>query len=69
MSKYPQANPEALRCEPLKAAWAGSLTRPGYVGQVIGGRSLPHFQLLQALIFLFLVADVLPNHCIVSAYG
>ena len=27
-SKYPPAEPEALRCEPLKAACAGSLTRP-----------------------------------------
>ncbi len=27
-SKYPPAEPGALRCEPLKAANAGSLTRP-----------------------------------------
>jgi hypothetical protein len=36
--KYPPAEPEALGCEPLKAAWAGSLTRPRrYCGRLVGG--------------------------------
>jgi hypothetical protein len=36
--KYPPAEPGALRCEPLKAAWAGSLTRPRrYCGRLMGG--------------------------------
>jgi hypothetical protein len=30
-SKYPPAEPGAFKCEPLEAAYAGSLTRPRLV--------------------------------------
>ena len=33
-----------------------------------GGRSLPHVHLVQPLVFLLLVADVLPNRGLISPY-
>jgi len=38
------------------------------LGHLIGGRSSPHIQLIEPFVFLPLVADVVPNHCLVAAY-
>ena len=55
--------PFALRCELLKAAGAGSLTRPRLESSHLGGgRSFPQVQICsKRLVFAFLVADVLAN--------
>ena len=68
-SKYPPAKPGALLCEPLKAAYAGTLTRPRLRRATLtGGRSLPEVELVQSFVFLFLVADVLADHGFIPAY-
>lgn len=53
--------PGALRCEPLKAASMSGVAKaaPVMLAHLMGGGSLPHAQLFQMLVFLFLVADVL----------
>ena len=35
----------------------------------VGDRSLPQLELVQPLVFLFLVADVIPNHGFIATYG
>jgi hypothetical protein len=41
---------------------------PIELSHLVGGRSFPQVQLVQALIFHFLVANVLPNHSLIPAY-
>src|ERR1700723_376100 len=48
------AEPRALRCEPLKAAY---------------GRLLPHLQLVQSLVLDLLVADVFAYRFLVASHG
>src|SRR6266568_3312611 len=69
ISKYPPAEPGALRCEPLKAAGAGvANAAPIELGHLDGGRSFPEVHLIQPLVFPLLVADVLPNRGLISPY-
>jgi hypothetical protein len=63
--KYPPAEPGALDCEPLKAAWGVANAAPIFFGHLVGGRSSPQVQLVQALVLLLLVADVLSDHRLV----
>ena len=40
---------------------------PVELGHLFGGRSFPHVELIYPFVFLFLVADVIPNRSLVAA--
>ena len=68
-SKYPPAEPGALDCEPLKAAGGVANAAPFPFGHLVGGRSSPQVQLIQALVLLLLVPNVLADHRLVPTHG
>lgn len=58
-SKYPPAEPGALFVLAAQSGLSGvASAAPVGLRQLFGGGSLPQFELIQPLVFLFLVADV-----------